>query len=32
MEALLYDMDVFAQENIRYPLDVDLEYADGAGI
>ena len=32
VEALLYDMDVFAEENIRHPLDVDLEYADGAGI
>ena len=30
--ALLYDMDLFAEENIRFPLDVDLAYMDGAGI
>lgn len=31
-EALLYDMNAFAEENARRPLDVDLQFAAGAGI
>ncbi len=32
VDAFLYDMDLFAEDNIRLPLDLDLEFADGAGI
>lgn len=32
LSALVYDMNAFAEENSRLPLDVDLEYAEGAGI
>lgn len=31
-EALLYDMNAFAEENASRPLDVDLQFAAGAGI
>jgi DMSO/TMAO reductase YedYZ molybdopterin-dependent catalytic subunit len=31
-EALLYDMNAFAEENTRLPLDVEMEFAAGAGI
>jgi DMSO/TMAO reductase YedYZ molybdopterin-dependent catalytic subunit len=30
--ALLYDMNAYAEENSRLPLDVTLEFADGEGI
>lgn len=29
---LQYDMDAFAEENTRFPLDVDLQFAGGEGI
>ena len=31
-ETFLYDMNAYAEENIRHPLDVELEFAAGAGI
>ncbi|HTU93331.1 MAG TPA: sulfite oxidase [Gemmataceae bacterium] len=31
-ETLLYDMNAYAEENTRYPLDVELEFASGGGI
>ena len=31
-QALLYDMNAFAEDNARRPLDVDLQFAAGAGI
>lgn len=31
-ETLLYDMNAFAEENTRRPLDVVLDFAGGAGI
>ncbi len=31
-ETLLYDMNAYAEENIRHPLDVELEFAAGGGI
>jgi DMSO/TMAO reductase YedYZ molybdopterin-dependent catalytic subunit len=31
-ELLLYDMNAFAEENSRFPLDVELEFAGGEGI
>jgi DMSO/TMAO reductase YedYZ molybdopterin-dependent catalytic subunit len=31
-DALVYDMNAFAEENARLPLDLDLEYAAGGGI
>ncbi len=31
-ETLLYDMNAYAEENLRLPLDVELEFAAGAGI
>jgi hypothetical protein len=30
--ALLYDMNAYAEENRRLPLDVELELSGGAGI
>ncbi len=30
--TLLYDMNAFAEENVRRPLDVELEVGEGAGI
>jgi len=32
VETLLYDMNAFAEENRRFPLDVEMECAAGAGI
>jgi DMSO/TMAO reductase YedYZ molybdopterin-dependent catalytic subunit len=32
VDALVYDMNAFAEENTRFPLDVDLEFAGGEGI
>jgi DMSO/TMAO reductase YedYZ molybdopterin-dependent catalytic subunit len=32
VEALLYDMNAFAEENARFPLDVDLAFSGGEGI
>jgi hypothetical protein len=32
VDALLYDMNAFAEENLRRPLDVELEMFEGAGI
>ena len=31
-DALLYDMNAFAEVNARLPLDVHLEFSHGAGI
>jgi DMSO/TMAO reductase YedYZ molybdopterin-dependent catalytic subunit len=31
-ETLLYDMNAFAEENTRFPLDVEMEFAGGEGI
>jgi hypothetical protein len=31
-DLLVYDMNAFAEENSRVPLDVELEFAAGAGI
>jgi DMSO/TMAO reductase YedYZ molybdopterin-dependent catalytic subunit len=31
-ELLLYDMNAFAEENTRFPLDVDLMFSGGEGI
>jgi hypothetical protein len=31
-DALRYDMNAFAEANVRRPLDVDLEFSLGAGI
>jgi DMSO/TMAO reductase YedYZ molybdopterin-dependent catalytic subunit len=31
-ETLLYDMNAYAEENTRVPLDVELEFAAGSGI
>lgn len=32
VETLLYDMNAYAEENMRNPLDVELEFAGGGGI
>jgi DMSO/TMAO reductase YedYZ molybdopterin-dependent catalytic subunit len=32
IDALRYDMNAFAEANVRLPLDVDLEFSLGAGI
>jgi DMSO/TMAO reductase YedYZ molybdopterin-dependent catalytic subunit len=32
LEALLYDMNAYAEENTRFPLDVEMEFSGGAGI
>jgi len=32
LTALVYDMNAFAEENTRLPLDVELEFSGGAGI
>jgi hypothetical protein len=29
---MLYDMNAYAEENRRLPLDVELEFAGGEGI
>jgi len=31
-ETLVYDMNAFAEANVRRALDVELEVGDGAGI
>jgi hypothetical protein len=31
-DTLLYDMNSFAEENTRFPLDVEMEFAGGEGI
>jgi DMSO/TMAO reductase YedYZ molybdopterin-dependent catalytic subunit len=31
-ETLVYDMNAFAEENTRFPLDVEMEFAGGEGI
>jgi DMSO/TMAO reductase YedYZ molybdopterin-dependent catalytic subunit len=31
-EALVYDMNAFAEENTRFPLDVEMEFSAGEGI
>ena len=30
--TLLYDMNAFAEENTRFPLDVEMQFAGGEGI
>jgi len=32
LDTLMYDMNAFAEENTRRPLDVEMEVAEGAGI
>jgi hypothetical protein len=32
VDALLYDMNAYAEENARIPLDVDLAFTAGEGI
>jgi DMSO/TMAO reductase YedYZ molybdopterin-dependent catalytic subunit len=32
LDTLLYDMNAFAEENTRLPLDVEIEVGEGAGI
>jgi hypothetical protein len=32
VDSLLYDMNAYAEENARLPLDVELEFAGGEGI
>jgi len=32
VDTLLYDMNAFAEENYRRPLDVEMEVSEGAGI
>jgi DMSO/TMAO reductase YedYZ molybdopterin-dependent catalytic subunit len=32
VEALLYDMNAYAEENARLPLDVEMVFGEGAGI
>jgi DMSO/TMAO reductase YedYZ molybdopterin-dependent catalytic subunit len=31
-DALLFDMNAYAEENMRLPLDVDVQYSSGGGI
>jgi hypothetical protein len=31
-DLILYDMNAYAEENSRFPLDVALEFAEGEGI
>jgi DMSO/TMAO reductase YedYZ molybdopterin-dependent catalytic subunit len=31
-DTILYDMNAFAEENTRFPLDVEMEFAQGEGI
>ena len=31
-QTLLYDMNAFAESNADLPLDLDLEFSEGAGI
>ena len=32
VETMLYDMNAYAEENSRFPLDIEMEYAQGEGI
>src|SRR6266851_650468 len=32
LDTLLYDMNAYAEENMRFPLDVEMEFAGGGGI
>jgi DMSO/TMAO reductase YedYZ molybdopterin-dependent catalytic subunit len=32
VETLLYDMNAYAEENARFPLDIEMEYTQGEGI
>jgi DMSO/TMAO reductase YedYZ molybdopterin-dependent catalytic subunit len=32
VETILYDMNAYAEENMRLPLDVEMEFSAGAGI
>jgi hypothetical protein len=32
VDALVYDMNAFAEEITRLPLDVEMEFAGGEGI
>jgi DMSO/TMAO reductase YedYZ molybdopterin-dependent catalytic subunit len=32
LDTLLYDMNAYAEENTRFPLDVEMEFAGGGGI
>jgi hypothetical protein len=29
---MVYDMNAFAEENTRFPLDIEMEFAGGEGI
>jgi hypothetical protein len=31
-DTLYYDMNSFAEENTRFPLDVEMEFSGGEGI
>ncbi len=31
-DSILYDMNAYAEENTRFPLDVEMEFAQGEGI
>jgi DMSO/TMAO reductase YedYZ molybdopterin-dependent catalytic subunit len=31
-DTLVYDMNAFAEENTRFPLDIEMEFSAGAGI
>jgi DMSO/TMAO reductase YedYZ molybdopterin-dependent catalytic subunit len=32
LDTLLYDMNAYAEENMRFPLDVEMVFAEGGGI
>src|SRR5579871_636592 len=32
LDTLLYDMNAYAEENMRFPLDVEMNFSGGAGI
>jgi DMSO/TMAO reductase YedYZ molybdopterin-dependent catalytic subunit len=32
VETILYDMNAYAEENMRLPLDIEMEFSAGAGI
>jgi DMSO/TMAO reductase YedYZ molybdopterin-dependent catalytic subunit len=32
VDTLLYDMNAYAEENTRFPLDIEMEYTQGEGI
>ena len=32
VDLLLYDMNAYAEENVRFPLDVEMEFSGGEGI